>query len=30
MESGELAFKNMVTGQQENLQLHAIIDQLKR
>lgn len=30
MESGELAFKNMATGQQENLQLHAIIDQLKR
>jgi len=29
MESGELAFKNMVTGQQENLQLNAIIDQLK-
>jgi histidyl-tRNA synthetase len=29
MESGELAFKNMATGQQENLQLNAIIDQLK-
>jgi histidyl-tRNA synthetase len=29
MESGELAFKNMATGKQENLQLNAIIDQLK-
>jgi histidyl-tRNA synthetase len=29
IESGELAFKNMATGQQENLQLNAIIDQLK-